>query len=76
MKLKKLVKKLNKHLAENPQDADLKVTVGKMGTDDYKERSLFLAIKRIKRNPDNTLYGCCPTDSSYETETTISIGSI
>lgn len=47
-----------------------------MGTDDYKERSLFLAIKRIKRNPDNTLYGCCPTDSSYESETTISIGSI
>lgn len=47
-----------------------------MGTDDYKERSLFLAIKRIKRNPDNTLYGCCTTDSLYETETTISIGSI
>lgn len=76
MKLKKLVKKLNKHLAENPQDADLKVTVGKMGTDDYKELYLFLSIKRIKRNPDNTLYGCCPTDSLSETETTISIGGI
>lgn len=39
MKLKKLVKKLNKHLAENPQDADLKVTVGKIGNVLYK--SLF-----------------------------------
>ena len=76
MKLKKLVKKLNKHLAENPQDANLKVTIGKRGTNFYKERSLFLDIERIKRNPDNTLYGCCTTDSLYETETTISIGGI
>lgn len=75
MKLKKLVKILNKHLEDHPEHADLKVTVSRMGRWSFKHRSLFLMPQVVRRNKDNTSYDE-EVDDYSDTEQVLSIGEI
>lgn len=64
MKLEKLIKVLTEHLEKNPTHANYKIVIGKMGTFEYKERSLYVKPSLVRVNKDNTI---CDKDlDSYD----------